>query len=532
MGKEYGARWRTTTDPVLGEGGQGHVYPVEDKTKQLNGTFALKRLKNKSRLQRFQLEISALERINHPNIIKILDHSSLNGDARDHEYLVMPLAKGGDLGKKDRLSLYSGAIEATICVAKQIALGLQAAHEAGVIHRDIKPENILFVGAGHELWISDFGICLLDDSDYRFTPDGEVVGPRAFLAPELEGGGVVDVTAAADIYSFGKVIYFMISGGVIIPRERGHEAEFRQRLDGSERLRQLAILLEQMICPLERRISNAADVYKRLLAIEEWEQNARTVAMSPAGLSALEQLQKSASRTIRVTAENQSARKRESQILSQLELSFAAWAMSELKLLESEISNVGMIECIVTDIANGSSPHNRIQRQGSASLTSLVVRELHLRRPGESVWHQFQVRFCSCSKIVVTVRNGLTSREIPEQPFRDQSLAIVFCYEQASGNVQSKGSGVAGYFSRPSTLGSSRNVDIRSNQRSAARRQQDVRSIRIKEINRTFVDNVSQYIEFKASEWPVLLDQVKVMLADSFGNFLKFLASGEIFIGE
>jgi serine/threonine protein kinase len=83
----------------------------------------------------------------------------------------------------------------------------------------VKPENILFENDGDHVWLSDFGICLIADQSTRHTEPGEVVGPVVFMAPELEGGGQLDVTADTDIYSLGKVIYYMLTGGVRLPRE-------------------------------------------------------------------------------------------------------------------------------------------------------------------------------------------------------------------------------------------------------------------------------------------------------------------------
>ncbi|MGD0238512.1 MAG: protein kinase [Syntrophorhabdales bacterium] len=95
--------------------------------------------------------------------------SDVSGEP-EKQFLVMPIAKDGDLSGPGRLRLYAGSVDAVLQVAKQLTAGLAAAHAAGVVHRDIKPQNILFTGMGHEIWISDFGICLLRSASHLRTP--------------------------------------------------------------------------------------------------------------------------------------------------------------------------------------------------------------------------------------------------------------------------------------------------------------------------------------------------------------------------
>jgi serine/threonine protein kinase len=214
MAKLYGGRWQIIEGQLLGHGGQGTVFRVKDISNKHEGEFALKRVPDITRRERFRREIDAIKRLTdpvtkeaHPNIISLIDHSALDetSDA-ERQFLVMPIAKGGDLGVPGRVSLYKDSIDGVLQVAKQVAIALSAAHAAKIIHRDVKPQNILFTGNGHETWLSDFGICLIREAP-RITETPEVMGPRAFMAPELEDGGQLDVTPAVDIYSLGKVIY-------------------------------------------------------------------------------------------------------------------------------------------------------------------------------------------------------------------------------------------------------------------------------------------------------------------------------------
>ena len=288
MSRLYGGRWQLLNAPRLGSGGQSEVFRAKDTSGQLQGEFALKRVGSPKRHERFRREIDAIKRLSHPNIIKLIDHSALDdaSTAEEKQFLVMPIAEGGDLSTPGRLALYKGSVDAVLQVAKQVAAALALAHSNAIIHRDVKPQNILFTGMGHEVWLTDFGICLIREQP-RVTETPEIMGPRAFLAPELEEGGQLDVTSAADVYSLGKVIYYMVSGGIILPRERLHEEKYRKIFASGERYHLLELLLRKMVCPVENRMQDMESVIREVGKIEGWERNARLLAIGPDGLASL-----------------------------------------------------------------------------------------------------------------------------------------------------------------------------------------------------------------------------------------------------
>jgi hypothetical protein len=126
------------------------------------------------------------------------------------------------------MELADGSLEdsiATICqdcteafaIFDGVCSGTAHLHEHSLLHRDIKPANILLIGRVPKL--CDLGLCLFDGAD-RLTATDEAVGPRIFMAPELEGGHNPDVDARADVYSLGKVFYYLLTGGRVFPRER------------------------------------------------------------------------------------------------------------------------------------------------------------------------------------------------------------------------------------------------------------------------------------------------------------------------
>jgi len=263
---EYG-KWEIVD--AVDEGGQAHVFRVKDRTGGQPGLFALKRLRNGKRIDRFRNEVEAVAALKHPNVVPLIDKSALHDpiSKKDRRYLVMPLADGRSL---DDVARFKGDARRVIGVARQIAAGLAEAHThtPRIIHRDVKPGNVLFPKKdADDVWVSDFGICLIDDGRPRQTEDGERPGPAMFMAPELEGGGQLDVGPEADVYSLGKVIFFMLSGGVILPRERLDESPYREVLDGPG-LGRLKALLSQMIRrdPMTR-IQTMAEVIDHLDSI-------------------------------------------------------------------------------------------------------------------------------------------------------------------------------------------------------------------------------------------------------------------------
>ncbi len=253
------------------------MFKVLDTTGEFVGSHALKRVSNPNRHDRFKAEVESLRRLNHPNIIPVIQHSMLREDPSEDvqdQWIVMPFAWGGDLAK--RRARYKDNPTGVINVAIKLAEALRAAHAAQVIHRDVKPENILFVSDDDEdgIWLADFGIAHLQDMP-RHTAHGEIVGPAHFIAPELESRGQHEVPPAADVYSLGKVIYYMLSGGVVLRREWLHKDEYGQLFDGKgEQYLEFYQLLSAMICERDNRFADMTSVLEKLQKIRAWSSNA------------------------------------------------------------------------------------------------------------------------------------------------------------------------------------------------------------------------------------------------------------------
>lgn len=155
-------------------------------------------------VSRFEREITVMERLNHPHIVR-----HYGGGMMDGQYFyAMQLLERGSL--KDRLRNFGPLPWAqTAAFAVQIASALQHAHNHGVIHRDLKPSNLFFDGEGN-LVLGDFGIAR-DNQDADITDHGVTVGTYAYMSPEQIKADE-HMTYSADLYSLGCVLYEMLTG--------------------------------------------------------------------------------------------------------------------------------------------------------------------------------------------------------------------------------------------------------------------------------------------------------------------------------
>src|ERR1022692_3483887 len=200
----------------LGAGGMGEVYRARDP--RLKREVAIKVLPqafslDADRLHRFEQEALATAALNHPNILAVFDIGTNEGSP----WVVSELLEGETL--RERLRSGAIAVRKTLDYALQIAHGLAAAHEKGIIHRDLKPEN-LFLTKDGRVKILDFGLAKLtqaDSGDHTSLPTmthateaGVVLGTAGYMSPEQVRGTAVD--ARSDIFSFGAILYEMISG--------------------------------------------------------------------------------------------------------------------------------------------------------------------------------------------------------------------------------------------------------------------------------------------------------------------------------
>jgi eukaryotic-like serine/threonine-protein kinase len=235
----------------LGAGGMGEVWKARDP--RLDRIVAIKRLKGQHSA-RFQQEAHAIAALNHPHICQIYDVGP--------DYLVMEYVEGKPLCGPLR-------VEEAVKLALHIAGALEDAHSRGILHRDLKPGNILVTAKGAAKLL-DFGLAkLMTDSDSEATKtiEGAVLGTAAYMSPEQAQGKSLDVRS--DIFSFGTVLYEMLSG--------------TQAFGGGSMLDTLNSVVRDDPAPLQ---SPASGIVKRCLA-KQPAQRFQSIAEVKAALESI-----------------------------------------------------------------------------------------------------------------------------------------------------------------------------------------------------------------------------------------------------
>jgi serine/threonine-protein kinase len=252
----------------LGTGGMGEVFKARHQ--RLDRLVALKilrkeRLENQTVLRRFHREMQAVAQLNHPNIVVAFDADDVDGKL----YLSMEFVDGQDLATRmSRCGLMP--IDRACQYVRQVALGLQHAHERGLIHRDIKPSNLLVTwktrsGAnGTEtreplVKIVDFGLALLSmpepdaEASTLLTRQGMFIGTPDFAAPE-QALDPHSADARSDLYALGCTFYFLLGGEVPFPGGTPVSKLIRQGTEEPKPLEELQADIPSALCKMVRRL--------------------------------------------------------------------------------------------------------------------------------------------------------------------------------------------------------------------------------------------------------------------------------------
>jgi serine/threonine-protein kinase len=267
-----------TLERLLGEGGMGSVYLASNSRigkKVAVKVIARKYTADPELVERFFREAKAVAALDDANIIEIYDCHEFDDGLT---YISMKFIEGQSLAAQ-MLGMRVVPMDAAVAIALQIASGLDAAHELGIVHRDIKPENILISRRWRRRFfatIVDFGIAKLLDShlasNYR-TQTAMVMGTLAYMAPE-QARSERSIDARADIYSLGVVLYEMLTGrrpydeetvyGLVekhaqraaFPRPRELRSDIPQAID--------ELLLDMLQVDRRKRPASMKDVGQRL----------------------------------------------------------------------------------------------------------------------------------------------------------------------------------------------------------------------------------------------------------------------------
>ena len=204
---------RYLVEKKLGKGGMGKVYLARHLSLH-NRRVVIKilleaALQNPYLRQKFDQEVEALARLNHPNVVSVLGAGELNGKP----YIVMQYVSGLTLGSQ--IPNEGMNLERAASILKQIGAALDYVHEQGIFHRDLKPDNIMLQqlrGGTEFVMVVDFGIAKVKDSVVApSTADNIAIGTAQYMSPEQLRGGE-KITAASDVYSMAVMAYEMVTG--------------------------------------------------------------------------------------------------------------------------------------------------------------------------------------------------------------------------------------------------------------------------------------------------------------------------------
>jgi serine/threonine protein kinase len=257
IGTTLNARWKIREQ--LSDSGQSITYLADDKEGKYKNGVVIKKFKKRGSELRNITEIKVLSEIKHQHILQFLD-TDLNATEL---WYASPYYKGG--GLENKKMDYRKDREFILRTYREILEGVAFLHQLQppIVHRDLKPANILLKGFNGPAVVADFGIIYIEGSE-RPTFSDEPVGPRNFMAPELEDGRAKSVTLAADVYSLGKLLYWMCAGRRIFSREKHRHPDWDlvAKLDRSE-LEHVNRLLDRMVLEKpEDRFKNATEVLK------------------------------------------------------------------------------------------------------------------------------------------------------------------------------------------------------------------------------------------------------------------------------
>lgn len=269
-GSTFAARYEIIEE--LGQGGMGRIYRVKDTT--VGEEVALKIIRpgipiSTKVVERFRNELKLARKIKHKNVCQMFDLGEVEGNY----YITMEYVPGENLKRyiKRTKRLEIGSV---VSLAIQICEGMASAHHLGVIHRDLKSSNIMIDTEG-EVRIMDFGIARSLESK-KITGEGKTVGTPQYMSPEQVSGEELD--QRSDIYSFGIILYEMLTGKVPFEGEDSYAVGYKHKHESPPHPHDLNLEIPNNLCHIlekcleknkEDRYQNAEEVISDLIKIRK-----------------------------------------------------------------------------------------------------------------------------------------------------------------------------------------------------------------------------------------------------------------------
>jgi len=274
VGSILGGKWQL--ERLAGAGGMGEVFQGRDLSSGQKVAVKVLRLSQVDQLVRFEREARMLAELDHPNIVRYIDHAVA---PLGQPYIVMEWLDGEDLAT--RLRTRPLTVRETLAIGRDVADAMSAAHARGIIHRDLKPGNVFLVrgvflerGEFGQSKVLDFGIAQLGDWT-PLTQTGGMVGTLGYMAPE-QARSRDDLTPAADVFSLGCLLFECLTGKPVFAGE--NPMAVMDKLQGEERPSltrlhpdapaELEVLIERMLAKdPEQRPRDGAAVKAALAAL-------------------------------------------------------------------------------------------------------------------------------------------------------------------------------------------------------------------------------------------------------------------------
>ncbi len=205
---------------LLGRGGMGWVYRGRDAVLERDVALKFLRRDDPEMAERFRREARAQAAVDHPNVCRVYEV----GEVGRHAFIAMQLIRGPSLMEAGlRMTIHD-----KVRVAAEVARGVHAAHQSGLVHRDLKPGNVLVEwrdGAWHP-YVVDFGIARTG-RDRELTEPGTIMGTLAYVPPEQARGAIAELDQRSDVYSLGATMYALFTGVPPFPQGAGADTLWR-----------------------------------------------------------------------------------------------------------------------------------------------------------------------------------------------------------------------------------------------------------------------------------------------------------------